>query len=532
MLYRINSSSGIQKFLPGGYLSKAVIAASLAGLFFFYLAVAGLPKNAVLTEDELWGATLANLSFFKSIVFVLRFDIHPPLYYMQLNLWALAGRGDLWLQMNSLAWLLGTAAIVWHLARRHGNSLAAAIAAAFVLTSPSLVHYAFEVRMYTFLGFLTVLDLLFSETLFETFATAGMPTRRQWLAVFLAHLAICYSYATGSFIVAAHFCYGLLSGLRLQLPRRFYWRWFGLHVAVGALSLPVAVNSMIREVGHASVPDARAVVSTVAELFAGFHVEQLEPLTFLAFAIPGLMLAGFLLVRPNPRHLLIAYLVFPLTLVFVASHILRPVWLTRSFLFAMPVAGIALGRCFADGPSWLTRTWIGKTGKLVAAAACIVLVCLQMVIGYESALAPKEPDYSILAKVIRTRAHAGDCVIALSHYDVFWGTVRYLAGPDWKDGLQIQAPPDKRWAVIMRSLPPNAASFLGLTPRSDRFDVDGIHIVSGYPSDASGTCNAIFAAGRAADFLETPEEIADGPLLATSGRIIIRGPVNGASVRR
>ncbi|MGB8843370.1 MAG: hypothetical protein WCC64_20130 [Aliidongia sp.] len=56
----------------------------------FYTLISTLPGNAVLTEDELWAASLANLSFLKSIAFVVRFDNHPPLYYMRLNLWALA----------------------------------------------------------------------------------------------------------------------------------------------------------------------------------------------------------------------------------------------------------------------------------------------------------------------------------------------------------------------------------------------------------------------------------------------------------
>jgi hypothetical protein len=218
---------------------------------------------------------------------------------MQLNLWSLAGHSDQWLQLNSLAWLLATATIVWHLVKRHYNSLAALIAAAFTLTSPSLVYYAFEVRMYTFLGFLTVLGLLLSETLFLTFVRSGMPSRRQWFTIFLADLAVCYSYATGSIIIIAHFCYGLLSGYQLQLPRRFFLRWIILHVALGLLSLPVVINSMVRQVGRAALPDALEVVSSVTQLFVGFSVDRLGVLTFSSFAILCLTLIGFLVTLPQ-----------------------------------------------------------------------------------------------------------------------------------------------------------------------------------------------------------------------------------------
>ena len=297
MLFRIDSNLGVRRLRISS--GKSFIAAFFIAFLFFYLEIIELPKNSVISTDELWGATLTTLPFFKSIVFVLQFDVHPPLYYMQLNLWSLAGHSDQWLQLNSLAWLLATATIVWHLVKRHYNSLAALIAAAFTLTSPSLVYYAFEVRMNTFLGFLTVLGLLLSETLFETFVRSGMPSRRQWFTIFLADLAVCYSYATGSIIIIAHFCYGLLSGYQLQLPRRFFLRWIILHVALGLLSLPVVINSMVRQVGHAALPDALEVVSSVTQLFVGLSVDRLGVLTFSSFAILCLTLIGFLVTLPQ-----------------------------------------------------------------------------------------------------------------------------------------------------------------------------------------------------------------------------------------
>jgi mannosyltransferase len=531
MLYRIESGSSVRKAL-GRHQSNAFIAALSVAVLLFYWAIAGLPKNAALTSDELWGATLANLSFLKSIVFVLRFDVHPPLYYMQLNLWALAGHSDLWLQLNSVAWLVAAAAIVWRLVERSGNALAAAIAAAFVLTSPSLVHYAFDVRMYTFLGFLTVLDLLLSETLFETSAASGSSPRRQWLAVMLVHLAICYTYATGAIIIVAHFCYGVLSGRRLHLPRRFFLLWFGLHAVVGVLSLPALLNSMVREIGHAAMPDASGLALSIAEIFAGFHVDQVGSLIFLSFIVLGLTLAGFLVATANARHLLVSYLVLPLLLVFVASHVLRPLWLTRSFLFAVPVVGVVIGRCVAH---WLADPPRAAMGK-AAAALTSALVFLQVVISYKSALAPKEPNYSMLAEALRTQARPGDCMTAVSHMDAFWGMARYFAGPDWGDGLEVHAPPDKRWAIIIPSIPTGLASFLGLIPRSDRFDHEGIHFVSGFPSDAADTCREIFAVGRSADFEGMPKQITDAPIFATSGfaasgTITIRGPVDGKALK-
>src|ERR1700722_18819880 len=37
--------------------------------------------------DEIYSVSLANLSIPGTLMAVLHFDVHPPLYYLQLNLW-------------------------------------------------------------------------------------------------------------------------------------------------------------------------------------------------------------------------------------------------------------------------------------------------------------------------------------------------------------------------------------------------------------------------------------------------------------
>mgnify|MGYP003337362949 CR=1 FL=1 len=66
------------------------------------LALAVLLRTAALGVDGLWvdeifGASYVNLGWGELVLAVLRFDIHPPLYYLQLKLWALPAAGDGWL---------------------------------------------------------------------------------------------------------------------------------------------------------------------------------------------------------------------------------------------------------------------------------------------------------------------------------------------------------------------------------------------------------------------------------------------------
>jgi hypothetical protein len=261
-------------------------------------------------------------------------------------------------------------------------------------------------------------------------------------------------------------------------------------------------------------------LTSVTELFFGSFIDQ-DVLALSAFAILGLTLIGILVASPASRHLIICYVIVPILLVFVVSHVLKPAWLMRSFLFGVPVVGVAIGRCL--GHWWASLQLPMRTpARWIAATASGVAVCLQAASGYHDGLTPKQPDYSILAAEIRKQALADDCVVVFDHPHFFWGLARYLVSPEWGDALDIQAPPDNRWAMILRSTPPGVASFFWLTPRSDHIDYNGIHVFAGFSPDAPRACRRIFAAGL--EFEGAPPDIASGQTVISSGILSIRGP--------
>jgi hypothetical protein len=277
---------------------------------------------------------------------------------------------------------------------------------------------------------------------------------------------------------------------------------------------------MIRSVDHAAMPDVLGVLTSITQLFFGFSAGQ-DVFAFSVLAVLALTLIGVLLALPTSRLLVISYVVVPVLLVFLVCHVLKPVWLTRSFLFAVPVVGVAIGRSLGHWWASLQYSSMRAPARWIVATASGVAVCLQVASGYHEGLTPKQPDYSVLAAEIRKQASPGDCVAVFDHPHYFWGLARYLIGPEWGDALDVQPPPDRRWATIVRSLP-STASFLGLIPRSDRIDYNGIHILAGFPSDAPRACKKIFAAGY--QFEGAPEEILNGQILVGSAYVTIRGP--------
>ena len=77
----------------------------------------GIGKES-LWYDELYSATQASVSLIDVPASVRTFDLHPPVYYLQLSLWEKLGSSDVWLRLNSTFWwLLGGASLYFVLSR-------------------------------------------------------------------------------------------------------------------------------------------------------------------------------------------------------------------------------------------------------------------------------------------------------------------------------------------------------------------------------------------------------------------------------
>src|SRR5271170_2196023 len=67
--------------------------------------------------DEVWSATFAVQPLADVVIATLRFDPHPPLYYLQLHFWATISHSTGWLFANSVAWSWLSVASLFYVAR-------------------------------------------------------------------------------------------------------------------------------------------------------------------------------------------------------------------------------------------------------------------------------------------------------------------------------------------------------------------------------------------------------------------------------
>ena len=102
-----------------------------------------------MTRVPLWQAVAA------------RMDVHPPLYYGAINLWArLVGMNLYALRFLSLAFGLPLVALAYGLGRTVGGPSTGVLAAWLVALSPLEVYYTQELRMYPSVAFFGLASML------------------------------------------------------------------------------------------------------------------------------------------------------------------------------------------------------------------------------------------------------------------------------------------------------------------------------------------------------------------------------------
>lgn len=149
--------------------------------------------------DELFSIGVAGLPTGDSLRAVVADHTHPPLFYVLLKVWMLAGgESDAWVRLLPclFAILLG-AGVVWLAREARAGAAAGALAVALAAASPLAVDLANEVRDYSLLALLACLSL--AATLYDR----RVRTRHSFVLLALINVALVHSHYFGWLTVGA-----------------------------------------------------------------------------------------------------------------------------------------------------------------------------------------------------------------------------------------------------------------------------------------------------------------------------------------
>lgn len=416
-----------------------------------------------LWMDEIFGASYVNLSLAEIVIAVLRFDIHPPGYYLQLGLWGGVAQGDRWLLLNSILWSLCTVAAVYGGTAARAGRVAGLIAATLTMLLGSELFFSAELRMYSMLSCITVL-LWWSV---DAWLLRGRHRAVWMVAALMFVLSLLHSaafLAAGSVLAYAWLCW-----LRSDLTRPSWKALFALTVWTGAVLLPWLVNASMRSVSHTQVPNLGVVTETLGGWWLGYFPGLDARLFSLGAVVTFALVLLLLRSASGARAVTFSFVLGPVVLVAVVSVLLRPIWLDRTMAYAAVFLPIALALHLA------ARTRSPRS--LMAWGAVLIAVQVGLFFGLAQGMqrleVPRKMQFREAAQHIARQNAFGQVIYVPSNVR-FWAMARYLAGPQWGSLLAVQDPlwPDdsETWQRIYKRLGDDLLARLHLKPRTRVID--------------------------------------------------------------
>jgi uncharacterized membrane protein len=421
------------------------------------LRLLGLNRRG-LWYDELLSANFAAHGPVASLLTVLRFDVHPPLYYLQLGLWTLLGRGDVWLMANSILWSVAAAVLLGlGVARRHGRA-AGWWAGLLLAAAPGALAYADQVRMYPMMTALIV------AVWYTQARWLDRPGWRGALVLLAAELGMIYCQTVGVVLLCGCVALGAWRVLRGGDARRVR-AWIAVQVAAGLGALPVLFVDVSRNVGHIPRAGLSDMLGTWTFLSSGGCVARdyalscglgVGPLTTTAGLAFAALIVAIAVVSPRQRVEIGALVALPLGLIAALSLAIRPMWLDRLFLTVIPFLCLTLARFAADPSATLRSLWPARLPRWAPVAAVGVL-WLGLGIA-EQAQRRKTDGYTAAADWLARTARPGDAV-RMADKAEFWAFMWRFDGPGWGDPLHSHTDTPS-WARLTSRLPAGVQSRL------------------------------------------------------------------------
>lgn len=425
-----------------------------------------------LWEDEIIAITHANQPFPLFFIEVLRNDVHPPMYFLQLKLWQQIGfHSDHAILANSLFWAVISLGALFYMARSVYGARAAWYVAAIYAIFPIFAYSAANLRMYAMVPAMAMLVWYANRRWFDT-------ARHKWLAmailteVFLAYVHAIEFYFVAFFVIAA-FAEALFrrragdaslaAGSNAAITK-----WLGWQAAAVVLMLPLMGSAVVRGSDAGAPSSGLAILLEPGALVAGWG-----PSSILSLRIAGLVifcvLAALAMKEPSARLRTLIIPIGALGVAITVSILAKPMLKVPVFaanLLPFLALGAGVGVAFHARP-WARGALYACLALMCAAAAPLVLYQL------------KPGGYQESAQYVVAKAEPGDIVV-VPNVSVYWGVLRYAVGPNWGKPLEVMPLENNaQWASLTAKLGPELTGLLGLLPGTDTVTHNGVRYAIG-----------------------------------------------------
>ena len=328
------------------WVTLAAVCAAFALVRFRHLA------DSCLWFDEIFSVHAASMDFQNLLWFVAQDLIHPPLSYLLLKLWILAGGESLvWLRSFPVFFcILSLVPLIFLCRALRLDLTTTAVAVFWLAVNGCLIKYSQEVRMYSPFLFFALMSMWF----FARFLHWG---KNIWILTFV-NVLLVYTHYFGWLLVVAEIA-AILFLQRIKIRQMLVM--LGILLAAFApwafaVWKALQVNADVgQNIGWIAAPNAGTLLGFLFDLIEPFYFQHsnTETPSFYLVSVPVLLLVvtafalylvdwkSFSTEEKQNLRLLTILLLLPVLLAFLASWVAPySVWGTRHLIFVFPVCGI------------------------------------------------------------------------------------------------------------------------------------------------------------------------------------------------
>ncbi|HYC83048.1 MAG TPA: glycosyltransferase family 39 protein [Candidatus Paceibacterota bacterium] len=383
----------------------------LSGMMALILLLSGLFfANQSLRLDEaqsLWQTSRTPLGILR----IIAEDVHVPFYHLILHFWQqFLGSSVIIARFLSLTFFMLSVPAMYYLCRLAYSRSFALFTTLLIAVSPFLNWYGNEIRMYSLLTFVTILNQYFFLRIYKQAGSGN------WIFYGL----------TAVFGIFTHYFFGLMLATQAiffflysdRFPRKSLSRFASVAIAIAITFVPWIFY--VQSMGAAgntkpSIPEPTSinVFNTFSHFLFGFQNDTIN--TILVSMWPLTVILGFLAVGKGKKltaetMYFILSVIVPIAAVFILSITYRPLYLSRYLILTLPSLYIFI--------SWIFSTYSPSVSK-VAKSALLLVMFTTLTVQAVSATNPVREDYKDVAARLNAETKPQDIVIVTSPFTIY-----------------------------------------------------------------------------------------------------------------
>ncbi len=418
-----------------------VIALFLIAILLVNVSILFTQSIRLDESQSIWAAT-------KPIAGILEYtaeDVHVPLYSLLLHYWLqVIGTNIQAVRLLSLTFFLFTLPILYKLTKESGNREIAIISVALFATSPFIIWYSSEVRMYTLFILITAINNLF----FLRFVKSRGKSSKfgLWLSLiagYYTHYFFLLQVATQSIFIFVEWLRNYTKdrdtislSKSLRKESRVWVQYIGLVVASIVLFLPWVMYFLIKGAGSSTQPlipkpTSYNIFQTFINFLFGFQSQGIQSILVSLWPLAVLVLFFAFTRKSSKQTNTVRYFALssflPILLVFIISYV-KPIFLTRYLIFITPSLFYVIAWIIENFPK-----------KIYAYVFSIFLAVISVFLMYQniSASTPVKENYEGVASYLSLNAKPQDIIAVTPPFTTYpiefsyTGKAKITTIPQW-----------------------------------------------------------------------------------------------------